>query len=45
MKQPTISSQRRQIERLQARITGWSKPSNQHERDAAMVAWPYRGAK
>lgn len=27
------------------RITGWDKPSNQHERDAAMVAWPYRGAK
>lgn len=27
------------------RITGWSKPSNQHERDGAMVAWPYRGAK
>ena len=27
------------------RITGWSKQSNQHERDAAMVAWPYRGAK
>lgn len=26
------------------RITGWSKPSNQHERDAAMVAYPYRGA-
>ena len=26
------------------RITGWSKPSNQHERDGAMVAWPYRGA-
>lgn len=26
------------------RITGWSKPSNQHERDAAMVAFPYRGA-
>jgi len=24
------------------RITGWSKPSNQHERDAAMVAWPFR---
>lgn len=23
-------------------ITGWSKPSNQHTRDAAMVAWPYR---
>lgn len=27
------------------RITGWNKPSNQHERDGAMVAWPYRGAK
>jgi hypothetical protein len=23
-------------------ITGWSKPSNQHTRDAAIVAWPYR---
>lgn len=27
------------------RTTGWDKPSNQHTRDAAMVAWPYRGAK
>lgn len=27
------------------RITGWSKPSNQHERDGAMVAWPYRHSK
>lgn len=44
MKQPTISSQRRQIERLQARITGWKGSSNAHERDAAMVAFPYRGA-
>ena len=26
------------------RITGWSKPSNQHERDAAMVAWPFRSS-
>lgn len=26
------------------RITGWDKPSNQHERDAAMVSWLYRGA-
>ncbi|WP_103018123.1 hypothetical protein [Alicycliphilus denitrificans] len=26
------------------RITGWEKRSNQHERDAAMVAWPYRNA-
>ncbi len=24
------------------RITGWSKGSNQHERDGCMVAWPYR---
>lgn len=27
------------------RITGWDGPSNQHTRDAAMVAYPYRGAK
>ncbi len=27
------------------RMTRWGKQSNQHERDAAMVAWPYRGAK
>lgn len=25
--------------------TGWKSRSNQHERDAAMVAWPFRGAK
>lgn len=24
------------------RITGWTGKSNQHERDAAMCAWPYR---
>lgn len=24
--------------------TGWDKPSNQHGRDSAMVAWPYRRA-
>ena len=24
------------------RLTGWAKRSNEHERDAAMVAWPYR---
>jgi hypothetical protein len=24
------------------RITGWQRQSNQHVRDAAMVAWPYR---
>ena len=28
-----------------ARITGWDKRCNEHERDAAMVAFPYRGAK
>lgn len=25
--------------------TGWTKRNNQHERDAAMCAWQYRGAK
>jgi len=30
--------------RFQA-LTGWGKPSNQHCRDAAAVAWRYRGAK
>ena len=24
-------------------LTGWAKRCNQHERDAACVAWPYRG--
>lgn len=28
-----------------ARITGWAGKSNEHNRDAAMVAWPYRGAR
>jgi hypothetical protein len=27
------------------RITGWTGRSNQHERDGAMVAWPYRNSK
>jgi len=27
------------------RFTGWTGKSNQHERDAAMVAYPYRRAK
>lgn len=27
-----------------ARTTGWAGPSNEHARDAAMVAWPYRRA-
>lgn len=25
--------------------TGWTGKSNEHARDAAMVAWPYRGAR
>lgn len=28
-----------------AKMTGWTERSNQHERDAAQVAWPYRLAK
>ena len=28
-----------------ARITGWTGSSNEHNRDAAMVAWKYRGAR
>jgi len=28
-----------------ARMTGWLAASNEHCRDAAMVAWPYRSAK
>ncbi|AVQ84274.1 hypothetical protein [Variovorax sp. PMC12] len=28
-----------------AAATGWAERSNQHERDAAMVAWPYRRAR
>lgn len=28
-----------------AKATGWTGKSNEHTRDACMVAWPYRGAK
>lgn len=28
-----------------AALTGWTASSNEHNRDAAHVAWPYRGAK
>ena len=28
-----------------AEITGWTGRSNEHERDGAMVAWPYRNSK
>lgn len=26
-------------------FTGWVEPSNQHNRDAALIAWPYRKAR
>jgi len=26
-------------------VTGWAGKTNEHARDAAMVAWPYRGAR
>lgn len=28
-----------------AAVTGWTKRCNQHERDSAMCAWPYRRAR
>lgn len=28
-----------------AALTGWTGSSNEHTRDAAMVAWPYRSAR
>lgn len=28
-----------------AAVTGWAGSSNEHSRDAAMVAWPFRSAK
>jgi hypothetical protein len=28
-----------------AKCTGWVGVTNEHERDSAVVAWPYRGAK
>ncbi|MDE3023159.1 MAG: hypothetical protein KGI54_15135 [Pseudomonadota bacterium] len=28
-----------------ARITGWTKRTNQHERDAAMIGWKYRNMR
>lgn len=27
-----------------AKLTGWTGKTNEHTRDSAMVAWPYRGA-
>lgn len=27
------------------RLVGWNKNSNEHERDAALVAWPFRAMK
>ena len=28
-----------------AKLTGWTGKTNEHMRDAAMVAWMYRGAR
>lgn len=41
---PLGKGQKMAVDQFQ-HITGWSKPSNQHERDGAMVAWPYRMAQ
>lgn len=38
---PAAKGMKRGAENFEA-VTGWSKRSNQHERDAAMVAWHYR---
>lgn len=40
---PTRKGTKLDAERFRA-VTGWELKSNQHERDAAMVAWPYRSA-
>lgn len=40
---PTAKGAKLDAARFKA-ITGWAARSNQHERDAAMVAWPYRKA-
>lgn len=41
---PTKKGSKVNAERFAA-ITGWSGPSNEHVRDAAMVAWPFRSTK
>ena len=41
---PTRKGAKVNAERF-AEITGWAGASNEHTRDAAMVAWPYRGAR
>ena len=41
---PTAKGAKRGAENF-AVYTGWTHSSNQHERDAAMVAWTYRGAR
>lgn len=40
---PTSKGAKLDAARFKA-ITGWVARTNQHERDAAMVAWPYRNA-
>jgi hypothetical protein len=41
---PKGKGEKMNADRFEA-FTGWTESSNQHERDAAMVAWPYRRDK
>lgn len=41
---PTRKGAKVDAERFAA-LTGWTGGSNEHTRDAAMVAWPYRSAR
>jgi hypothetical protein len=41
---PKGKGEKMNADRFEA-FTGWTGSSNQHERDAAMVAWPYRRNK
>lgn len=41
---PAGKGAKRNAENFNA-CTGWTRRSNQHERDAAMVAWPYRRSR
>lgn len=40
---PAVKGAKLDADQFEVR-TGWGRRSNQHERDAAMVAWPFRGA-
>jgi|GEM_PF-505639 len=40
---PAVKGAKLDADQFEVR-TGWARRSNQHERDAAMVGWPFRGA-